>query len=233
MPVDVRPDDPLVQPTRARLFGVLCELRRPASTEELAERLELHPNGVRTHLERLRDGGLVLRERDRRPRGRPRDMWLISPQAGPSGRPPTSYAQLGQWLARAIKPGRTSLRAIESTGREIGHELAPDPGQGAERTMYAALAAMGFQPRREPLTNPARLGYRLCNCPYRDAAQANPEAICGLHRGITRGLLEALEPDSELIAFRPGDPGRAGCVIELGGPIAAEGRRRLAQESAA
>ena len=62
------PDDVLAQPTRARLFRLLGELRRPAATEELAARVELHPNGVRTHLERLREAGLVARER---PRQRP------------------------------------------------------------------------------------------------------------------------------------------------------------------
>src|SRR3954463_9005755 len=99
------PDDALAQPTRARLFGVLSELRRPAGTEELAERLELHPNGVRTHLERLREAGLVRRERERLARGRPRDAWTISPDAQPGGDPPTGYAQLARWLVRSLADG--------------------------------------------------------------------------------------------------------------------------------
>jgi predicted ArsR family transcriptional regulator len=56
MDLPPRTDDALAQPTRARLFTMLRDLRRPASTEELAERLALHPNGVRLHLARLRDG---------------------------------------------------------------------------------------------------------------------------------------------------------------------------------
>jgi predicted ArsR family transcriptional regulator len=229
--VPVRSGDPLAQPTRARLFALLCELRRPAATEELAERLELHPNGVRRHLERLQGVGLIVRERDRRPRGRPLDMWLISSKARPSGQPPTAYAQLGRWLARVIKPGRTTLGTIESTGRQIGRELASGIQGSAERSLYAALSAMGFQPRRELPSDSQGLAYRLCNCPYREAAQANPEAVCGLHHGITLGLLEALDPDGELIAFRPEDPLQAGCLIELAGPLASEGLGRLASES--
>ena len=62
------PDDALAQPTRARLFGLLAQLRRPAGTEELAARLDLHPNGVRVHLERLREAGMVARERTRQAR---------------------------------------------------------------------------------------------------------------------------------------------------------------------
>src|SRR3954454_4567331 len=110
-------DEPLAQPSRARLFRALSELRRPAGTEELAGRLELHPNGVRAHLERMREAGLVTRDRTRQERGRPRDMWLIAADAHPGGNAPSAYVDLGRWLARAIRPPRTSLRAVEATGR--------------------------------------------------------------------------------------------------------------------
>src|SRR6516165_3197545 len=110
MDLPARTDVALSQPTRARLFELLGQLRRPAGTDELAERLVLHPNGVRVHLERLRDAGLVVRERTRQPRGRPRDLWMIAPDARPGGEGPSAYAQLGGWLARAVPSSRASLR---------------------------------------------------------------------------------------------------------------------------
>lgn len=226
MDVPARPHDPLAQPTRGRLFEVLSELGRPASTEELAERLKLHPNGIRLHLDRLLAAGLIARQRDRRPRGRPRDVWLISPGARPAGAPPTAYAHLARWLARAIKPGKASLRGVESTGREIGRELAAGGSGDAETKMHATLAALGFQPVREA-GEPGRLAYRLCNCPYREAVYENAEVVCALHRGVTRGLLDGLDPSSTLTAFVPRDPSRAGCLIELDGEIAAEGLEAL------
>src|SRR3954451_24081850 len=125
MRVPPRSDDALAQPTRRRVFGVLGELRRPAGTEELAERLGLHPNGVRTHLERLAEAGLVERRRTRQARGRPRDMWTIAPDAQPGGEEPSGYVDLGRWLARLVSEGKTSRRAIELLGREIGRDLAP------------------------------------------------------------------------------------------------------------
>jgi predicted ArsR family transcriptional regulator len=222
MDLPARPDEDLAQPTRARLFGVLSELRRPAGTEELAERLALHPNGVRVHLERLRKAGLVARERARQARGRPRDMWSIAPDARPGGDPPSAYADLGRWLARVISARKTSLRAVEAAGREIGRDLAPEGGAcSAEERMYAALVSLGFQPRRE--VDPAgRLTYRLCNCPYRDAVRESQQIVCTLHRGITRGLLDAVSPDTKLAAFVPRDPYAAGCEIELRGELADE-----------
>jgi predicted ArsR family transcriptional regulator len=167
MDLPFQPGNALTQPTRARLFALLGELRRPAGTEELAERLGLHPNGVRAHLERLRIAGLVTRERPRQARGRPRDMWLIAPDAEPGGERPSAYADLGRWLARAIAPGRASLRAVEATGREVGRGLAPDDRTGTpEQRMRATLVSLGFQPRAE--AHPGALTYRLGNCPYRE-----------------------------------------------------------------
>jgi predicted ArsR family transcriptional regulator len=215
------PDDALAQPTRARLFGLLADLRRPAGTDELAERLKLHPNGVRAHLERLREDGLLVRDRPRHGRGRPRDMWSIAPGARPGGERPSAYGDLGRWLAQALPATNAGLRRVETTGREIGRELAaaeaPVP---REARMHATLAALGFQPVRERAGD--TLTYRLCNCPYRDAVRANQPVVCTLHRGITRGLLDAIAPETELADFVPRDPDTAGCLIELRDGLAAE-----------
>lgn len=220
MDVPARTDDVLSQTTRARLFGLLGETRRPMGTDELAQRLDLHPNGVRVHLERLREAGLITRERTRQARGRPRDMWLISPDARPGGEAPSAYADLGRWLARAISPGKTTVRRVEATGRMIGRDLAPEDDQSPEERMHAVLAAMGFQPRR--VTGQPGLTYRLCNCPYREAVRESPEVVCALHRGITRGLLDAISPETKLKGFVARDPYAAGCLIELSGGLASE-----------
>src|SRR5689334_16173308 len=222
MDIPSQRDEVLAQPTRARLFAALSELRRPASTEELATLLELHPNGVRLHLERLSDAGLLARARTRHGRGRPRDMWTIAAGAQPGGDPPSAYADLGRWLAKTIQPRKATLRAVEASGREIGRDLAP-AGEGVqpEEKMHAALASMGFQPTRE--VDPAGgLTYRLCNCPYRDAVRENRDVVCTLHRGITRGLLDEISPATKLAGFVALDPYTAGCRIELRGELARE-----------
>jgi predicted ArsR family transcriptional regulator len=227
MDLPTRPDEALAQPTRAQLFAVLGELRRPTSTDELAERMGLHPNGVRVHLERLREAGLVARERTRRGRGRPRDMWTVAPDARPGGDPPTAYADLGRWLARAIAPGKTRLRAVEATGREIGRGLAAKGGaSSAEERMHAALVSLGFQPERK-VDPTGQLTYRLGNCPYRDAVRENQPVVCTLHRGITRGLLDAIAPKTKLSGFVPRDPDSAGCLIELRGELADDAQVRV------
>lgn len=232
LPVDLptRPGDALAQPTRARLFALLSELRRPAATEELAQRLDMHPNGVRTHLERLQDGGLVRRERERLSRGRPRDTWVISPDAQPGGDPPTGYAQLARWLVRSLANGRTRVRDVEATGRQIGRELATPDHDDGEQQLHDVLASLGFQPEREPVAGD-RLTYRLGNCPYRDAVRERQPLVCGLHRGLTRGMLDTIDPKTKLVAFDPKDPDAAGCLIELRGRMAAQAADRQIAEA--
>ncbi len=216
------PDDALSQPTRAHLFRLLGELGRAAGTVELAEQLGLHPNGVRMHLERLQRDGLLVRDSEPQPRGRPRDVWKIAPDAQPGGRAPRAYADLVRWLARATGSGSRGLRGIEAAGREIGRELASDQGTTGEDSFQTTLTSLGFQPRVKSRTG-ERLTVCLDNCPYRDAVRENQPVICSLHRGITRGLLDVMAPGAKLAGFEPRDPDRAGCLIKLTGVAAHQG----------
>ena len=76
--------------------------------------------------------------------------------------------------------------------------------------------ATQIQPRVQA-RNDDRLAICLRNCPYRDAVRENQPVVCTLHRGITRGLLDVLNPAAELAEFVPRDPDEAGCLIEVSG----------------
>jgi predicted ArsR family transcriptional regulator len=207
----------LAQPTRARLFAHLARLGRPAGTEELAAEIGLHPSGVRVHLERLRAAGLIARDRVPQPLGRPRDSWSIAPEALPGSEPADAYPRLARWLARSIpaRPGR--LKEVESAGRELGRELQPrgNPAE-AEESMGRALTALGFAPQRRP-SKKGRVVFELGNCPYREAVRENQPVVCALHRGLTQGVLDELDPAARLTGFVPEDPDVAGCLIEVDG----------------
>lgn len=211
------PDDVLAQPTRARLFARLSSLGRPAGTDELAAELDLHPSGVRVHLDRLQTAGLISRERTPQPRGRPRDSWSIAADALPGPQPPDAYHQLARWLARSTPSRPERLREIERAGRELGRELPPNQtGSHAEEQMGRTLTALGFAPQRQP-SELGEVVFRLGNCPYREAVRENQPVVCMLHRGLTRGLLDKLKPSAQLTKFVPEDPDQAGCLIEVKG----------------
>jgi predicted ArsR family transcriptional regulator len=206
-------DDILALPVRTRLFRALSELRRPGTTQELAQHVGRHPNTVRIQLRLLADAGLIERRTTQQRRGRPRDEWAISADAKPAGQPYPAYRQLSRWLARAAG----DLEGVERAGREIGREIAPETShKPTADTMHDALSAMGFAPRLEP-TAPDRLHFVLRTCPYRDAISENQAAVCRLHKGITAGLLDRLDPHAKLSGFTAKDPYAAGCLIALEG----------------
>jgi predicted ArsR family transcriptional regulator len=209
--------DVLAQPTRAKLFELLQELKREASTEELAGTLGLHVNGVRRQLERLKVAGLLERNRRSAGRGRPRDLWSVAPGANPGGQRPRAYEELAAWLASAIPAGPGRLRQVEQTGREIGRALTPQETDGSARAFEQVLSALGFQPQLE-LEPGGRTCCRLGNCPYTEAVQQNQPVVCALHKGLTAGILERLSPEARLTGFEPHDPVLAGCVIEVISP---------------
>ena len=144
---------------------------------------------------------------------------MISPDARPGGQAPTGYEDLARWLVRSLTADAVELEDVETTGRRIGRELpTSDPEQTGERVMRAALAALGFAPEVEFREND-QLVYRLRNCPYREAVRERQPLVCALHRGITRGLLDSIDPDTSLVGFVPADPDAGGCMIELRGPM--------------
>jgi predicted ArsR family transcriptional regulator len=209
-------EDPLAQPARARAFAFLADLRRPATIEEISAHLSLHPTGVRTHLARLEDAGLLERRVIRQSRGRPHYEWTVAPGAMPRGRRPDAHAQLATWLAGAFAAGATTREQLDQHGYEVGRALAPmtshEPPADA---LGDALAAMGFQPERHDTRDLTT--YILGNCPYRDAVHAGGRHICALHAGITRGLLQRLAPQARLTDFVAKDPDRGGCLVEVRG----------------
>ena len=211
------PQSVLTQPTRALLFARLSRLGRASGTVELAAELGLHPSGVRVHLERLHAAGLVVRERLPQPRGRPRDSWQIATDGVPSHDPPDAYQQLARLLVASIPPRPARLREVERAGQELGRQLL---GRGraatAEETLAQVFTVLGFAPQREH-AKPATTVFKLGSCPYREAARENPSVVCALHRGLTIGLLQRLDPPGKLKTFLPSDPDRAGCLIEVQG----------------
>jgi predicted ArsR family transcriptional regulator len=183
---------------------------------EIADYLLLRHHSAVGLLDRAA-AGLIVRERAAQRRGRPRDSWSVAPDALPGAEPPDAYVRLAGWLARSVpaRPGR--LREVERAGWEIARELLRSgAADSAEEAMGRALTALGFAPQRERRES-RQVVFRLGNCPYRQAVKENQPVICELPRGLTRGLVEQLEPSARLARFVPEDPDQAGCVIEVAG----------------
>ena len=206
--------DPLTQPTAARLFSALVSSRTRLTTADLAKLAQVHPNSARLHLGRLAAAGLVRRTNAHRQTGRPHHEWSIAPGALFEGESPVAYRELAGWLGEALMAGGIGPREVEAAGAAIGRAEAPRGGpRSSADVLEEALAAMGFRPRREQ--RGARTRFTLCNCPYRAVAKAQPGVVCVLHRGIAKGLVDAIEPGATVSRFEIKNPDAAGCVVEI------------------
>lgn len=205
------------KPTEARIVDLLRAADAPLDTATIAARLGLHPNGVRTQLQRLDRGGIVESDTAHGEVGRPRTLWRVTPQAiAEADLPHTGWA-MARSLARAIPATPARLREVEAAGVDLGLELAADIGAAGgtegQDPIGRALAALGFAPRRH--FNGAVTRYELCRCPYAEAVRENPAVVCTLHRGVVRGVLKSLGSDAELTGFVPHPPDIAGCIVEI------------------
>ncbi len=214
--ITVIPSSP---PTDERL---IAELRASdgawLGTADLAERLGLHPNGVRVQLRRLAARGLVERDRAHGAAGRPPDRWRLSARAiAEADRPHVGWA-MARSLARAIPATSARLTEIEAAGAELGAELARGvgvhPGEAPVDALDHALEAMGFAPERDGGED-GTVRYRLMSCPYADVVRENPAVVCTLHKGIVRGVLDQLGGGGSVTGFEPRDPRTAGCILEV------------------
>ncbi len=208
----------LADDSRYAIFTELGRSECPLSTIELAQRLDLHPNTVRLHLERLRAVGLVRASTAGQGGvGRPQHHWALSADAAGVGLLPDGSRVLAHLLAEALAQtlaqtaqtvagpdagsdaGEATLVAI---GRRAGAaRTARRPMAGGRRRerrspREACLAAvldelgdLGFDPVAEG-TGPTR-EVAFTRCPFRELATAYPDLVCTLHRGMTEGIVAA------------------------------------------
>lgn len=209
--------DPLAQPTAARLFSTLVSSRDRLTTAELAERVGVHANSARLHLGRLADAGLIRRAKASSGTGRPHHEWSIAPGALVEGESPVAYRELAGWLGETLTASGLGPREVEAAGVAIGRaEAPPGGGRSSAEVLETALAAMGFRP--SSTQRGTRTTFTLANCPYRAVAKAQPGVVCVLHRGIAKGLIDAVEPGASLSRFEIKDADLAGCVVEVDSP---------------
>src|SRR5262249_45156738 len=169
--------------SRADVLDMLRAAGGPLGVREVAQRMGLHPNTARFHLEALTEAGLAVREtEDRETPGRPRVGYRAAAH-GPAGR--RRYRLLPERVTSLIaatmpEPGNTA----EEAGREWGAYLTEQPppfrklpaGEAIGK-LSAIMAEMGFAPQAEAGDGDGQ--YRLClrQCPFREVAQHHQDVI--------------------------------------------------------
>jgi predicted ArsR family transcriptional regulator len=214
-----RPDpggDPALGERRAQVLGALREAEAPLSVGTVADRVGLHPNTARFHLDALVDAGLADRgPEDREQPGRPRVLYSARPENVHAGR--RSYRLLAEILSSYLAATTPHpAEAARDAGQAWGHYLADRPPPfrrldtaTAVRQLVSVLDEIGFAPEPE---GEERISLR--HCPFREIAEQHGEVVCSIHLGLMRGLLAELGAPVDATRLDPFvEPDR--CVTHL------------------
>lgn len=195
------------------------------SAAELAVRLGVHVSTVRFHLDRLRDAGVVTGDLTHdHAVGRPGMRYTLSDRTAANHHDGEHLRMLAQLLAESFRAtSRERSYAPEELGERwavlhardvvgIGTEdqaPARTPGQWFAKVgrIVDLLLAWGYAPELSTRDNGERFDLRLRECPFLELAKADPDLICGIHRGLLRGALREFgEPASRVVLEEFTDP---------------------------
>jgi predicted ArsR family transcriptional regulator len=181
--------------TRFAMYRELTRTTTALSAHDLADRLGLHPNTVRLHLERLREAGLVDVEPVRRGTvGRPQHLYFLAAGAPALGFDPPAHALLSGLLAALAERVGADAEDAADTGRVWGADSGRRTrARSCLRALESELARLGFEPALEPADGEHEGSTRIdfLHCPFRELAEAYPELVCNLHRGLCEGVVSA------------------------------------------
>ncbi len=178
--------------TRYAIYLELARAQAPRSTADIADTLGLHPNTVRPHLERMRDVGLLDVEIDNRGSvGRPQHRYRLADGAPSLGLEPPAYPALAHMLAQTALNARVTPDAAAAAARDEGRDRASRASsKGCVKALTSALADLGFDPA--VATEGDLVTIAFTHCPYRELAEAHPDLVCHLHRGLIEGFVEEI-----------------------------------------
>jgi len=205
--------------TRYAIYLELARSPRPLTTSEIADTLDLHPNTVRPHLERMRDAGLLAVEvAGRGDVGRPHHRYSLAEGAPSLGLEPPVLPVLARMvlsLAERLGADRTDAEAVgvaEGRERAMAYRDAPS----SLEAVVSDLDRLGFDPvvSDEP-ADPDAAVVGFANCPFGELAERHPELVCSLHRGIIAGFVETMG-DTTVSQFCTGVD-RTPCQVTLVG----------------
>ena len=100
-------------------------------------------------------------------------------------------------LAALAETAGADAAAARTTGRAWGRRAAArGPGRTKSRSCLTVLAQeldrLGFEPAADPeAAGDGGTRIEFLHCPFRELAEAYPELVCNLHRGICEGVAEA------------------------------------------
>jgi predicted ArsR family transcriptional regulator len=199
--------------TRRRVLEQLRAAATGLGVQDIAERVGLHPNTARFHLDGLVDAGLAGREAEERAQpGRPRMVYEAVAADAPAG--PRSYRLLAEMLTSLVAdtmpdPALAAVTAGQAWGRFLAQRPAPLQHVDADEAIHrlsAVLDDIGFAPGPPEAVDQPPDGGRLIplrHCPFREIATQRRDVVCSLHLGLMQGVLTEVRAPLEAHRLDP------------------------------
>lgn len=201
--------------SRAAILRLVRAAASGVTAAEVAARTGQHLSTTRAHLDRLTEAGLLVKARASG--GLPgRPAWRYRASAADPA--PAPYRALAAALLAHLSRTRGDVRAAAAqVGQGWGRQLAAagprhdDPVDA----VVTVLDGLGFSPQRQPTEDrDAGAEVHLLTCPFLELVGQNPDAMCGLHLGVVRGILQHDGVPDESVKLEPfGAPDA--CVVRL------------------
>lgn len=200
--------------TRYAIYLEIARSPRPLATAEIAETLDLHPNTVRPHLERMRDLGIVdITTAATGAVGRPQHRYAIADDAPSLGLEPPVFPLVTRILLEGAAAGGLDPSDLADAGREHGAVSAGSApaSLACADALERELEGLGFDPARIDDDDDVTIAFT--HCPFRELAEAHPDLVCSMHRGMVEGFVGA-RGDASVTDFHPLTD-RTPCQVEL------------------
>jgi predicted ArsR family transcriptional regulator len=191
--------------TRYAIYLELARSPKPLATADIAESLDLHPNTVRPHLERMREVGLLeVSAEVRTAVGRPQNLYALSDGAPSLGLEPPTFPMLARMLVRLAEATGATADDAADVGREQGQVDAGLYTSAASclEALVDRLDRLGFDPAVDGSEEGETAVIGFAHCPFRELAEAHPDLVCSLHRGMVEGFVETMG-DADVLDFHP------------------------------
>lgn len=176
---------------------------------QLAELLGLHLTTVRFHADRLEAAGLVCSHFTTAfGVGRPRKVYAVTARAEATDQ--VGYLlRLLELMIESFSSGASPDQAGEQWA---AHHLPFSPAEPAKSPgawlskvgpVVDVLQDWGYAPELTTADGGRTCRISLTRCPYLELARANPDVVCGIHRGVLVGALRQLGEVDVGVSIKP------------------------------
>ncbi|PLT34721.1 metalloregulator ArsR/SmtB family transcription factor [Bacillus sp. V5-8f] len=203
----------LSDPTRYHIYQYITKNHQDVTVQDIADSFEIHPNVARLHLSKLEDVNMLISETKKTGKGgRPSRLYRLSDEVIQLHFPFRDYQLLSKVAIQTmLSLGEAGKKALYHTGKQFGNELAVKLASSINQPignlsfeqrvsiLKNAATMAGFYPELHINGDQTKLFFQIFNCPFKEVAAKEPEAVCTMHNAFLSGMFEALFESVEFV----------------------------------